>query len=52
MSSQGIQNKIEVLSEKELSPKLIVPSVFDKSVPYAVAEAVAEAARTDGVCRA
>ena len=40
------------VSEKELSPKFIVPSVFDKSVPYAVAEAVAEAARTDGVCRA
>jgi malic enzyme len=30
----------------------VVPSVFDKSVPYRVAEAVAAAALSDGVCRA
>jgi malic enzyme len=29
-----------------------VPSVFDKLVPYRVAEAVAAAAVADGVCRA
>jgi len=29
----------------------VVPSVFDKEVPFAVAKAVAEAARADGVCR-
>ena len=40
------------VSDEQLSPKFIVPSVFDKSVPLAVAKAVAEAARTDGVCRA
>ncbi|MDH5237145.1 MAG: NAD-dependent malic enzyme, partial [Acidimicrobiia bacterium] len=34
-----------------LAPDFIVPSVFDKSVPYRVAEAVAAAALDDGVCR-
>ena len=29
----------------------IVPSVFDKSVPIRVAEAVSKAAIADGVCR-
>ncbi len=36
----------------DLSPDLIVPSVFDTSVAPLVAEAVAEAARREGVCRA
>jgi malate dehydrogenase (oxaloacetate-decarboxylating) len=35
----------------ELRPDHIIPSVFDTSVPYAVAEAVAAAARADGVAR-
>jgi malate dehydrogenase (oxaloacetate-decarboxylating) len=35
----------------ELRPDHIIPSVFDKSVPYTVAEAVAGAARQDGVAR-
>lgn len=35
----------------ELTPEFIVPSVFDKSVPYKVAEAVANAALADKVCR-
>lgn len=36
---------------EELSRNFIVPSVFDRSVPIAVAEAVAKAAVLDGVCR-
>ncbi len=39
------------VSDDELRPEFIVPSVFDKSVPTAVAAAVAEAARADGVAR-
>lgn len=39
------------VSDDELRPEFIVPSVFDKSVPMAVAAAVAEAARADGVAR-
>jgi malate dehydrogenase (oxaloacetate-decarboxylating) len=39
------------VSDEELSPKFVVPSVFDKSVPMAVAAAVAAAAVADGVCR-
>jgi malate dehydrogenase (oxaloacetate-decarboxylating) len=35
----------------ELRPDHIIPSVFDKSVPYVVADAVAAAARQDGVAR-
>ena len=35
----------------ELAADFIVPSVFDKSVPLQVAEAVAKAAVADGVCR-
>ncbi len=34
-----------------LSPGYVIPSVFDKAVPYRVAAAVAEAARQDGVIR-
>jgi malate dehydrogenase (oxaloacetate-decarboxylating) len=39
------------VSEEELAPDFIVPSVFDKTVPLRVAQAVAAAARADGVCR-
>ncbi len=39
------------VSEADLRPTFVVPSVFDKSVPMAVAAAVAEAAVADGVCR-
>ncbi len=41
----------ESVSEVELAPDFIVPSVFDKAVPLRVAQAVAAAARADGVCR-
>ena len=40
------------VSSADLQPSFVVPSVFDKSVPYRVAEAVAAAAVADGVCRA
>ena len=39
------------VTEADLQPSFVVPSVFDKSVPYRVAEAVAAAAVSDGVCR-
>ncbi|MGC8480812.1 MAG: NAD-dependent malic enzyme [Acidimicrobiales bacterium] len=39
------------VGEDELSPNYIVPSVFNKSVVTSVAEAVADAARRDGVIR-
>ncbi|MFL3012769.1 MAG: NAD-dependent malic enzyme [Acidimicrobiales bacterium] len=39
------------VTDDELIPEFIVPSVFDKSVPYKVAEAVANAALADKVCR-
>ncbi len=39
------------VSDEELSPEFIIPSVFDKSVPLRVAEAVAKVAVSDGVCR-
>jgi malate dehydrogenase (oxaloacetate-decarboxylating) len=35
----------------DLAPNFIVPGVFDRRVPLAVAFAVAEAARADGVAR-
>jgi malate dehydrogenase (oxaloacetate-decarboxylating) len=40
------------VTEDELDADFIIPSVFDKAVPLAVAAATAEAARNDGVCRA
>ena len=40
------------VSSADLQPAFVVPSVFDKSVPYRVADAVAAAAVADGVCRA
>ena len=39
------------VTDEQLAPDFIVPSVFDKSVPLRVAEAVAAAAVADGVCR-
>lgn len=39
------------VSEDELAPDHIIPSVFHPGVAPAVAEACAEAARADGVCR-
>ncbi len=41
----------ESVTADELAADHIVPSVFDKSVPVRVAEAVADAAVADGVCR-
>ena len=38
--------------EVDLASTFVVPSVFDKAVPYRVAEAVSAAAVADGVCRA
>ncbi|HVE94492.1 MAG TPA: NAD-dependent malic enzyme [Acidimicrobiales bacterium] len=40
------------VSDTELSPSFVVPSVFNKRVVELVASAVAEAARVDGVIRA
>jgi malate dehydrogenase (oxaloacetate-decarboxylating) len=40
------------VSASELAPDFVVPSVFDKEVPFRVAEAVVKAAVNDGVCRA
>jgi malate dehydrogenase (oxaloacetate-decarboxylating) len=37
--------------EVDLASTFVVPSVFDKTVPYRVAEAVSAAAVADGVCR-
>ncbi len=39
------------VADNELAPDFIIPSVFDKTVPVRVAEAVAKAAISDGVCR-
>jgi len=39
------------VTDDELAPDFIVPSVFDKTVPFRVAEAVAKVAIADGVCR-
>ncbi len=41
----------EIITEDELSPEYIVPSVFDKRVAEAVARAVEEAAYQTGVAR-
>ena len=40
-----------LISDEELSADYIIPSAFDKRVVPAVAKAVAEAARKDGVAR-
>ena len=42
----------ESVSDEDLCETFIMPPVFDKSVSMRVAEAVAIAAREDGVCRA
>ena len=39
------------VDEDRLSPNFVVPSVFDRDVPYQVAQAVGEAALTEGICR-
>ena len=39
------------VDDEDLKPDFVVPSVFDKAVPFQVAEAVAAAAVSDGVCR-
>ena len=39
------------VGDEDLKPDFVVPSVFDKAVPFQVAEAVAAAAVSDGVCR-
>ena len=41
----------QLIEENVLNADFIVPSVFDKSVPYKVAEAVAKTAVDDKVCR-
>jgi malate dehydrogenase (oxaloacetate-decarboxylating) len=41
----------ECVSAEELRPGFVIPSVFDTRVGEKVAEAVAEAARADGICR-
>jgi malate dehydrogenase (oxaloacetate-decarboxylating) len=40
------------VDDDRLSPNFVVPSVFDRDVPYQVAQAVGEAALTEGICRA
>ena len=39
------------VDDEDLRPDFVVPSVFDKAVPFQVGEAVAAAAVSDGVCR-
>jgi malate dehydrogenase (oxaloacetate-decarboxylating) len=39
------------VSEAELAPDFVIPSVFDRRVGPMVAAAAAEAAVRDGVCR-
>jgi len=39
------------VSDDELSPSYIIPSVFNKSVALAVAEAVAREAQNEGIVR-
>ncbi len=39
------------VSDDELSPDFILPNAFDRKIPVAVAEAVAQAARESGVAR-
>jgi malate dehydrogenase (oxaloacetate-decarboxylating) len=41
----------DVITDNELAPDYIIPSVFNRSVAANVAEAVAEAAERDGVAR-
>ena len=39
------------VTDAELSPSFIIPSVFDREVPFAVAHAVAETAIAEGIVR-
>ncbi len=39
------------VSDEELNPDFILPNAFDRKIPVAVAEAVAQAARDSGVAR-
>ena len=39
------------VDDYRLSPTFVVPSVFDRDVPYQVAQAVGEAALSEGICR-
>ena len=41
----------EVVAEEDLSEDYIIPSVFDRDVAPAVAAAVVEEARRDGIAR-
>jgi malate dehydrogenase (oxaloacetate-decarboxylating) len=41
----------DAVSDEALSPSFIIPSVFDRQVPYAVARAVANAAVAEGITR-
>jgi malate dehydrogenase (oxaloacetate-decarboxylating) len=41
----------DAVSDEQLAPTFVIPSVFDRGVPYAVAQAVADAAVADGVTR-
>jgi malate dehydrogenase (oxaloacetate-decarboxylating) len=40
------------VTDDRLAPSFIIPSVFDRDVPYAVARAVGEAATLEGITRA
>jgi malate dehydrogenase (oxaloacetate-decarboxylating) len=42
----------EAVTDDQLSPGYVIPSVFDRDVPFAVAQAVARAALDEGVTRA
>ena len=41
----------DCVSENELSRDFILPNAFDRAIPVAVANAVAQAARDTGVAR-
>jgi malate dehydrogenase (oxaloacetate-decarboxylating) len=41
----------DAVSDEALSPSFIIPSVFDRQVPYAVARAVGNAAVAEGITR-
>ena len=47
-AAQGIAN---VVTEEDLSEDYIIPSVFNREVAPAVAEAVVEEAKSDGIAR-
>ena len=51
MKGAAAQAIAEVVTEEELSPDYIVPSVFNRTVATEVAHAVSRAARSTGVAR-